>query len=104
MLHGMRRPAESPHVRVSKDTVIEKNDLGELGKGLFIPAQPLELKLNMHGPAPRPIHAHAMKKKSRARKTCHALGCRSRRIDGAHAHADGWDGCVPVCSIGGAKA
>ena len=61
MLHGMGRPAESLHVRVSKDTVREENGLGELGKGLLIPAEPLELKLNMHGPAPRPIHAHAMK-------------------------------------------
>ena len=61
MLHGMGRPAESLHVRVSKDTVREENGLGELGKGLLIPAEPLQLKLNMHGPAPRPIHAHAMK-------------------------------------------
>ena len=61
MLHGMGWLAESLHVRVSKDTVREENGLGELGKGLLIPAEPLELKLNMHGPAPRPIHAHAMK-------------------------------------------
>ena len=61
MLHGMRRPADFPYVRVSKDTVLEENDLEEAGIGPRIPAEPLELKSNMHGPAPRPIHAHAMK-------------------------------------------
>ena len=56
-----RRPADFPHVWVSKDTVLEENDLEEAGIGPRIPAEPLELKSNMHGPAPRPIHAHAMK-------------------------------------------
>ena len=40
---------------------LEENDLEEAGIGPRIPAEPLELKSNMHGPAPRPIHAHAMK-------------------------------------------
>ena len=61
MLHGMRRPADFPHVRVSKDTVLEENGLGEPGIGPRIPAEPSELKPNMRGPAPWPIHAHAMK-------------------------------------------
>ena len=61
MLHGMGRPVESLHVRVSKDTVIGKNDPEELRKGPQIPAEPSHLKACMHGPAPRPIHAHAMK-------------------------------------------
>ena len=61
MLHDMGRPADFPHVWVSKDTVLEENDLEELGKCLHIPAEPSDLKACMHGPAPRPIHAHAMK-------------------------------------------
>ena len=46
---------------VSKDTVLEENGLGEPGIGPRIPAEPSELKSNMRGPAPWPIHAHAMK-------------------------------------------
>ena len=93
MLHDMGRPADFPYVRVSKDTVLEENDLEELGKGLPVPAEPSDLKACMHGPAPRPIHAHAMKFQ-------HALWVRdaaltsdlgkSSKIGTCKAHELGW--------------
>ena len=43
MRHDMRRNDNFIHARVSKDTVREENGLGELGKGLLIPAGYLSL-------------------------------------------------------------
>ena len=61
MLHDMGRPADFPNVRVSQDTVLEENDLEELGKGLHIPAKHTDLKWSTSRPALRPIHALGMK-------------------------------------------
>ena len=60
MRHGMRRNDNFMHARVSKDTVLTKIELEELGKGLVIPADAFDLKESMRGPAPCQFDAMAI--------------------------------------------
>ena len=60
MLHDMGRPADFPHVRVSKDTVSTKIGLEELGMCLVIPADTFDLNASMRGPAPCQFDAMAI--------------------------------------------
>ena len=61
MRHDMRRNDNFMHARVSKDTVLTKIGLEELGKGLRIPADTFNLNASMRGPAPCQFDAMAMK-------------------------------------------
>ena len=55
------RKCEFLNVRVSKDTIFSKVDLGEVGKGPSVPAGTMDLNGSTPRPAPRPIHAMSMK-------------------------------------------